>query len=79
MRIGLHTGTPLVGEEGYVGQDVHFGAQVAAAGHGGQILLSKETTLLLDGASLTSLGSHRLKDVSEPVTIYQRESGHFQP
>jgi predicted ATPase/class 3 adenylate cyclase len=71
VRIGLHTGTPLVGEEGYVGQDVHFAARVAAAGHGGQILLSKETSLLLDGASLTSLGSHRLKDVSEPVTIYQ--------
>ena len=71
MRLGLHTGSPLVSEEGYVGEDVHFAARVAACGHGGQIVLSKETASLLDGAPLTSLGSHRLKDVSEPVTIYQ--------
>ena len=72
VRIGLHTGMPLVGEEGYVGEDVHFAARVAASGHGGQILLSKETrALVADGFLVSSLGSHRLKDVSEPVTIYQ--------
>ena len=64
VRLGLHTGSPLVSEEGYVGEDVHFAARVAACGHGGQIVLSKETASLLDGAALTSLGSHRLKDVS---------------
>src|SRR5512132_3350733 len=41
LRIGLHTGTPLVTGEGYVGDDVHFAARVAASGHGGQVLLSK--------------------------------------
>ena len=46
VRIGLHTGTPLVGEEGYVGEDVHFAARVAAVGHGGQVLLSNETRAL---------------------------------
>ena len=40
-RIGLHTGTPLVTDEGYVGDDVHFAARVAASGQGVQILLSK--------------------------------------
>ena len=64
VRLGLHTGSPLVSEEGYVGEDVHFAARVAACGHGGQIVLSKETASLLDGAALKSLGSHRLKDVS---------------
>jgi class 3 adenylate cyclase len=43
VRMGLHTGTPHLTEEGYVGQDVHKGARIAAAGHGGQVLLSKET------------------------------------
>ena len=38
VRMGLHTGTPLLTEEGYVGLDVHLGARVAAAGHGGQVL-----------------------------------------
>jgi class 3 adenylate cyclase len=35
VRIGIHTGTPLLTEEGYVGVDVHRAARIAACGHGG--------------------------------------------
>ena len=35
VRMGMHTGQPLVGKEGYVGEDVHLAARIAAAGHGG--------------------------------------------
>ena len=38
--MGVHTGTPLVTEGGYVGLDVHRAARIAAAGHGGQVLVS---------------------------------------
>ena len=31
VRVGLHTGTPLLADEGYVGDDVHFAARVAAS------------------------------------------------
>src|SRR5262249_4513781 len=62
VRIGLHTGTPLVTDEGYVGDDVHLAARVAACGHGGQVLLSNATRVLVDGFALTDLGEHRLKD-----------------
>src|SRR5918994_72768 len=31
VRVGLHTGQPLVTSEGYVGEDVHVAARVAAA------------------------------------------------
>ena len=80
LRIGLHTGTPLLTEEGYVGKDVHFAARVAAAGHGGQILVSKATRELLDSnVTLTDLGEHRLKDIAEPVTVYQLGSERFPP
>src|SRR5207248_2223918 len=48
LRIGLHTGTPLLTEEGYVGEDVHFAARVAASAHGGQVVLSPATRALLD-------------------------------
>jgi class 3 adenylate cyclase len=48
--MGLHTGTPHRAGEGYVGDDVHLGARVAAAAHGGQVVLSKATYELLDGA-----------------------------
>jgi predicted ATPase/class 3 adenylate cyclase len=80
LRIGLHTGTPLVTEEGYVGGDVHFAARVAASAHGGQIVVSKATRALLDERySLVDLGEHRLKDMPEPVAIFQLGERQFPP
>jgi len=78
VRMGLHTGTPHLAEEGYVGPDVHKGARIAAAGHGGQVLLSKETRDLAD-AHLTDLGEHRLKDIEGPVWIFQLGQERFPP
>src|SRR6185312_16038915 len=43
VRMGLHTGEPAVGDEGYVGMDVVRAARICSAGHGGQILLSETT------------------------------------
>ena len=57
LRIGVHTGTPLVTDEGYVGDDVHFAARVAASGHGGQVLLSKSTRELVDGSRSPTSGN----------------------
>ena len=79
LRIGLHTGTPLVTDEGYVGDDVHFAARVAASGHGGQILLSQSACELVDGLSVTDLGEHRLKDIEGAVSIYQLGDETFPP
>src|SRR5205823_6266909 len=82
VRIGLHTGTPHLTEEGYVGADVHLGARVAAAGHGGQVLLSKATRTALDASSsllLVDLGEHRLKDFADPVWIFQLGQERFPP
>ena len=70
VRTGLHTGTPLLAEEGYVGDDVHRAARIAAVGHGGQVLVSATTAPLVD-IELTDLGEHRLKDLSSPEHIYQ--------
>jgi class 3 adenylate cyclase len=60
VRMGLHTGTPSVTAEGYVGVDVHRGARVAALAHGGQVLVTEATSALLDVTTLTDLGRHRL-------------------
>jgi predicted ATPase/class 3 adenylate cyclase len=80
LRIGLHTGTPLLTEEGYVGEDVHFAARVAASAHGGQVVLSRATRALLDERyGLIDLGEHRLKDISDRVPIYQLGDGQFPP
>jgi predicted ATPase len=79
LRIGLHTGTAFVTEEGYVGDDVHLAARIAASGHGGQILLSASTRELLDGSVLTDLGEHRFKDIEGAVSIFQLGDTSFPP
>ena len=76
VRVGLHTGTPLLTDEGYVGGDVHRAARIAACGHGGQVLVSASTAQLVE-AALTDLGEHRLKDLSAPERIYQLGDGDF--
>jgi class 3 adenylate cyclase len=58
VRIGIHTGTALLTDEGYVGPDVHRAARIAAAGHGGQVLVSAATAQLLDTADLRDVGLH---------------------
>src|SRR6476661_4889955 len=78
VRVGLHTGTPLLTEEGYVGDDVHFAARIGSSGHGGQVVVSSATADLVD-LELTDLGEHRLKDIDEPVPLYQLGDGSFPP
>jgi predicted ATPase/class 3 adenylate cyclase len=78
VRVGLHTGSPLLTEEGYVGDDVHFAARVASAGHGGQVVLSAATAARVE-LELTDLGEHRLKDIERAVAIFQLGDGTFPP
>jgi class 3 adenylate cyclase len=68
VRMGLHTGEPAVGDEGYVGLDVVRAARICSAGHGGQILLSETTRALVgndlpERVSVRDLGEQHLKDV----------------
>jgi predicted ATPase/class 3 adenylate cyclase len=77
VRIGIHTGTPLLTDEGYVGHDVHRAARIAAAGHGGQVLVSQATAALAPVNGLCDLGEHRLKDLSAPERIYQLGDSEF--
>jgi predicted ATPase len=78
VRVGVHTGTPFMGEEGYVGQDVHRAARIAAAGHGGQVLVSASTASLAD-VGLLDLGEHRFKDLGAPERVFQLGAGAFPP
>jgi class 3 adenylate cyclase/tetratricopeptide (TPR) repeat protein len=88
VRMGVHTGQASVTATGLVGLDVHRAARVAAAGHGGQVLVSQASAalvreVLLPGAGLRDLGVHRLKDLEDPVRIFQLEAaglpGEFPP
>jgi len=77
VRMGLHTGTPLLIDEDYVGVDVHRAARIAACGHGGQVLVSAATAALLGTDGLRDLGEHRLKDLSARERIYQLGDDDF--
>jgi predicted ATPase/class 3 adenylate cyclase len=79
VRMGLHTGEPLLVGDNYVGIDVHRAARVMAAGHGGQVLLSEQTARMLDGVHLRDLGEHRLKDLAAPVRLFQVGPEQFPP
>ena len=72
VRTGIHTGTPLLADEGYVGYDVHRAARIAGAAHGGQIVISTSTAALVrSSVELTDLGDHRFKDLAAAERVYQ--------
>jgi class 3 adenylate cyclase len=71
VRMGVHTGEPSVGGEGYLGVDVVRAARICSAAHGGQVLVSESTRALVGGADLEDLGLHRLKDMEHPERLFQ--------
>ncbi|HEY6103423.1 MAG TPA: adenylate/guanylate cyclase domain-containing protein [bacterium] len=76
VRMGLHTGQPIVAGGGYIGLEVHRAARIASVGWGGQVLLSQATAdavaqSLPDGAGMRDLGEHRLKDLLRREQIFQ--------
>jgi class 3 adenylate cyclase len=76
VRMGIHTGMGVLGGDDYVGIDVHRAARVAAAAHGGQVLVSEAARVLSasdlpDEVSLRRLGEYKLRDLSEPEQLSQ--------
>jgi predicted ATPase/class 3 adenylate cyclase len=76
FRIGIHAGEPQVEKDGYIGLDVHIAARICAAGHGGQVVISRAARDIVGGdppaeISFRPLGSHRLKDVQKPEQLFQ--------
>ena len=76
IRMGVHTGEGVLSGGDYVGLDVHRAARIAAAGHGGQVIVSDTTRALVEqslpvGVNLRDLGYHRLKDIEHPEHLHQ--------
>ena len=76
VRIGLHTGTAVLGGDNYVGVDVHKASRIADSGNGGQVLMSDVTSdlvegLLPSGTTTELLGRFRLSGFNEPAIIHQ--------
>lgn len=78
VRMGLHTGEGTLGGDNYAGLDVNRAARIAEVAHGGQVVLSRTASSLVendlpDGVALRDLGEHRLKDLAHPEQIFQLE------
>ena len=76
VRMGVHTGEANRSNDTWVGIDVHRAARIAAAGHGGQMLVSDATRALVEavlpaGVTLRDLGTHQLKDLSLPERLHE--------
>lgn len=76
IRVGLHSGDSQERAGDYYGSTVNTAARVMDLGHGGQILLSEVTVLLLRGSILPEimfkeLGAYKLKGLVQPEVIYQ--------
>ena len=79
VRVGVHSGLAVARGSDLFGMEVNRAARLMASGHGGQILVSKPTIDLIgealpDGATVRDLGTKRLRDLSEPVGVYQLEA-----
>jgi predicted ATPase/class 3 adenylate cyclase/DNA-binding CsgD family transcriptional regulator len=78
VRIGIHTGQPVVAGGGYTGLAVHRAARICAVAAGGQVLISQATQDLIEdeeeaepGFALVDVGEYRLKDLDRPVRLFQ--------
>lgn len=76
VRVGLHTGEGSLGADNYLGLDVNRAARIAAAAHGGQILISDAARALVErdlpsGTRLRDVGRHALKDLAHPEHLHQ--------
>lgn len=76
VRMGLHAGEASASAAGLVGLDINRAARIAAAAHGGQVIVSEAVRSLVtgdlaSGISLLGLGNHRLKDLREPQPLSQ--------
>ena len=71
VRMGIATGEAERRGDDYFGPPLNRAARVKDAGHGGQILAAASTVALVDGFDLIDLGPRQLRDLSEPLQIFQ--------
>jgi class 3 adenylate cyclase len=78
VRIGVHGGRPTMTDAGYVGLSVNTVARICAAGHGGQVVVSRRTKDALQampaGVRMRALGAHRLHGLPGEHRLYQVEA-----
>lgn len=80
VRMGLHSGETAERDGDYFGTAVNRAARLMATAHGGQVVCSRATADLADGAAdFLSLGDHRLRDLTAAEQVFQVGDGRFPP
>jgi predicted ATPase len=79
VRMGVHTGEAEERGKDYFGPTVNRASRLMGLGHGGQIVCSAATAEVVKGAGLVDLGLHHLRDLSEPMRVFQVGQGVFSP
>lgn len=77
VRIGLHRGAAEERDGDYFGSVVSTAARVEAAAHGGQIVCTGRVRVRLERQDVVDLGVHHLRDVADPVPLFQIGDGDF--
>lgn len=76
VRMAIHTGPAESRADDWYGPPVNRCGRLRSVAHGGQVLLSRTTAQLVTavlppGATLRSLGRHRLRDLPHPEELFQ--------
>ncbi len=69
--MGVATGEAERRDGDFFGPSLNRVARIMGAGHGGQVLVASSTAELVSGVELVDLGLHRLRDLVDPVHLFQ--------
>src|SRR5262249_13021596 len=71
VRVALDSGAAYQRDADYFGATLNRTARVLAVGSGGQILATAASIALAPETETIDLGVHRLRDLGEPIRLYQ--------
>ena len=75
VRMGIHRGSSVEVGGNFFGPTLNRCARMMAVAHGGQVVVSDDVahdpSVAAGGFALVDLGSHQLRDVPRPVSVFQ--------
>jgi predicted ATPase len=79
VRVSVHAGTASERDGDFFGPPVNKAARINGVGHGGQVLVSDIARQLMSDPAGADLGVHQLRDLAEPVRLWQLDDGVYPP
>ncbi len=76
VRVSVHAGSASERDGDFFGPPVNQVARINGIGHGSQVLVSDVARRLMYRPAGVDLGVHQLRDLSEPVRLWQLDGGN---